>query len=75
MKFYATFGYGHLLRDCYVTIEATDDYAARELMHEAYGRVWSFMYKEEEYERCIARYELTEVPFGTPNKRLAEYDD
>lgn len=75
MKFYATFGHGHSLRDCYVTIEAEDLRQAHEFMHDKYGRLWAFIYQEKDYDRCIARYELAEVPFGTPNKRLADYDD
>lgn len=69
MNYYATFGFNQSLRNCYVKVEAESSAHARQRMVEQYGRLWAFLYDEDELESCIKRWNLTEVPFGTPNVR------
>lgn len=73
MIFYATFGFSQSLRNHYVKIEAEDASQGWAKMFDAYGNMWAFIYPEEQFETAIARYNLTEVPFGMPNER--EYED
>lgn len=70
--FYATFGFNQSLRNCYVKIEAVDYGDARRIMHEHHGNLFAFMYDADKYDTAIARYNLIEVPLGTPNAK--EYD-
>lgn len=65
--FYCTFGCGARLADCYVRLEAETIEEARNWMYERYGGAWSMCYPSDKFEEAIGRFELWEVPFGTPN--------
>lgn len=70
MRYFGTFGANQTLANCYVVIEAADEAEARAKMFDAHERLWAFIYKEHEYDKSIARWNLAEVPLGTPNARL-----
>lgn len=70
--YYFTFGYSQSLRNCYVKIEAENMQEARQKMEKEYGSLWAFSYTEDDYPTSIKRWELTEVPFGTPNTRIMD---
>lgn len=72
MIFYATFGFSQSLSGSFVKLDVEDYGEARRVMVEHYGTMWAFMYPEEDFDRCIARYGLVEVPLGTKNERLAD---
>jgi hypothetical protein len=69
-KFYGTFGVNHFLKANYVAFEALDEEDANNKMHEQYGHVWSFVYTAKDFEGQPEQFGITEVPFGTPNRRL-----
>lgn len=70
--FYATFGFNQSLRGCYVKIEAVDMQDARLQMADAYNRIYAFIYGADQFDTAIARYNLIEVPFGTPNVKESD---
>ena len=66
-EFIFTFGVNHPLGKCYVVVGVTDSTEARELMFRTYGSRWAFQYESRE-AAGVERYDLREVPFGTPNE-------
>lgn len=67
MTFYFTFGFGHSLRDHYVTIEAENAEAARKKMVRHHGQMWAFQYDEKSFAGQPEKYGITEIPLGTSN--------
>lgn len=65
-EFIFTFGCGQPLKNCYVAITAEDRGAARVKMFEMYGPKWAMEYDSRE-AAGVYRFNLKEVPFGTPN--------
>lgn len=66
-KFYLTFGMNHLDKDGkslfhnYVVIEAANENAARDMMDEARGSKWAFVYTEEMRQQAIDRFNLKQL--------------
>lgn len=42
-------------------------------MSAVYGNTWAFCYDESEYDDSVKRWNLTEVPFGTPNAKYTDH--
>ena len=63
-----TFGQGQTLANNYVAIKAEGSNEARAQMEAHYGALWAFQYDSRE-EAGADRFNLTEVPLGTPNER------
>ena len=63
-----TFGQGHTLANCYVVIKADDANSARNKMFSVYGTLWAFQYASTA-DAGVDRFNLKEVPLGTPNER------
>ena len=55
-KYYATFGCGQPLANCYVEIIASNYENARKIMIVQFGECFSFMYSENEKEDSIDPY-------------------
>ncbi len=51
MKFYLTFGQGHPLRNGWVEVEANSFYEAHEKAFKFFGKFWSMLYLEKEFEK------------------------
>ncbi len=73
MKFFFTFGQNSSLSDNYVVIEAPTSLDARKAMFEHYGYTWGFQYTWESFHYQPAKYDLTEVPLGTPQETNPAY--
>ncbi len=50
MTWFLTFGYTHPLRDGWIEVEAATYSAARKLVFDQFGRIWSNLYKEGEFD-------------------------
>jgi len=66
MKYYFTFGFNHVHKNCYHVIDAKGRSEAREKMFERFGKKWAFQYSEEQwtlgYEKTQAEhYNLKEI--------------
>lgn len=61
-KFYVTYGLGSNLRNCYSTVEADSWGEARKQVMEVTGGNFAFDYSESQFDSCIGRYNMTEVP-------------
>jgi hypothetical protein len=72
MKWYGTFGYGQVLAQNYVVLEAKDYIDAFSKMTKHYENLWSHLYTEGAFAGQAERYGLTEVPLGTPNARKSD---
>lgn len=68
MEFIATFGFSSPLKDKFVRVQAETYKDAMLLMLKTYDAHWAFLYLDEQ-EAGVARWSLTEVPFGTPNTK------
>lgn len=69
MKDYiATFGLSQTLGKNFVRVPALSAHAARQAMFATYGNLWAFLYEDED-AAGVNPFNLTEVPFGTPNAR------
>lgn len=65
---FVTFGFGQPLEGCWAWIpDAVTAAQAHEKVILVYGSRWAFVYGREEYDRAIARFDVREVEFGTPN--------
>jgi hypothetical protein len=63
-----TFGFGQPLEGCFAWIpDAETIHQAREKVIMVYGTRYAFIYGREEYDSAIARFDVREVEFGTPN--------
>ncbi len=63
MKFYLTFGQGHPLSNGWVEIEAESYNEAHSLAFEFFGKFWSMLYLEEEFEK-EQQYYFPDGKFG-----------
>lgn len=61
-KFYATYGLGSNLRNCYSTVEADSWGEARKQVMEVTGGNFAFDLLTSQFDSCIGRYNMTEVP-------------
>jgi thioredoxin reductase len=61
--YYVTFGTAHdhdgtYMADKYVVVHAMDEWAARAMVVEKYGRRWAFIYEEDEFAGSITKHNL-----------------
>lgn len=65
---FVTFGFGQPLEGCWAWVPDAETTAqAHEKVILVYGSQWAFIYRREEYDSAIARFDVREVEFGTPN--------
>lgn len=65
---FMTFGFGQPLEGCFAWIpDAVTVAQAYEKAIMVYGTRYAFIYGREEYDSAIARFDVREVVFGTPN--------
>lgn len=67
-NFYITFGWGWTLRNNYIKIQCSSWDEARDKATKEYGCTYSMLYRQNATS-FIEKYNLQEVPFGTPNVR------
>lgn len=60
--FYVTFGFGSQKANCYSEVPAGNTQEARDVVEDAVGKNYAFIYSEDEFAGQPEKYNLKKIP-------------